>query len=165
MLNAITKRAPAWAKKLTEQLLERDGKEADGVGARDPQRDARTAVKLLGLTTSYLSSDAEAAVAYARISLRYPGSIQLPAFLYKFAEVNQPAADQFYREALTAYRDRPLSEFLYLSSYPFGNARAAGDMPVTGAHFVPANFVPDRSLQRSFLQTLLARATGPRRPV
>jgi hypothetical protein len=92
------------------------------------------------------------------LSLRYPGSIHLSRFLYRFAEVNQAAADQFYREALAAYRDRPLSEFLYLSSYPFGNTRAAGDMPVTGSYAVPVTFAPNRSLQQLFLQALLVRA-------
>jgi len=158
VINAVAKRDAAWAKKLTEQMLERDSKEAEGEVTRNPQRDIRTAAKLLGLAASLLSSDVQTAVGYARLSLRYPGSIQLPTFLYKFAEVNQPAADQFYREALAAYRDRPLSEFLYLSSYPFGNVRAAGDMPVTASHAVPATFFPNISLQRSFLQALLARA-------
>lgn len=158
VINAIAKRDNAWAKKLTEQMLEQDRREAEDGATRNPQRDIRTAAKLLGLATTLLASDAETAVVYARVSLRYPGSIQLPIFLYKFAELNQTAADRFYGEALAAYRDSPLSEFLYLSAYPFGNVRAAGDMPVTMNLNVPAVFAPHTSLQRSFLQALLTRA-------
>lgn len=157
VINAIAKRDSAWAKRLTEQMLEQDRREAEEGATRHPQRDLRTAAKLLGLATSLLSSDAETAVGYARVSLRYPADVRLPIFLYKFAEMNQAAADRFYGEALAAYRDRPLSEFLYLSAYPFGNARAAGDMPVTINFNVPAAFTPNASLQRSFLQALLAR--------
>lgn len=158
VINAVAKRDNAWAKKLTERMLEQDRREAEEGATRNAQRDIRTAAKLLGLATALLSSDAETAVGYARVSLRYPGGVELPIFLYKFAEMNQAAADRFYVEALAAYRDRPLSEFLYLSPYPFGNVRAAGDMPVTMNFTVPAAFTPNTSLQRSFLQALLARA-------
>lgn len=158
VINAIAKRDNVWAKKLTEQMLEQDRREAEEAATRNLQRDSRTAAKLLSLATSLLSTDAETAVGYARVSLRYPADVRLPIFLYKFAEMNQAAADSFYGEALAAYRDRPLSEFLYLSAYPFGNARAAGDMPVTINLNVPSAFAPSVSLRRSFLQALLARA-------
>ncbi len=158
VVDAVARRDPAWAKRLTEQLLKRDAEEAESSAARNPQRDLRTASKLLELAASLLPSDFESSLAYARISLRYPGSFQLATFLYELAEVNQTAADQFYREALAAYRERPLGEFLYLSAYPFGNDTAAADMPVHGYYRVPAAFAPDKSVQRSFLRALLARA-------
>ena len=158
VINAVAKRDPSWAKKLTEQMLKQESEDAEAAATQNPQRDIRTAAKLLDLAATLLPSDAETAIAYARLSLRYPGSVELARFLYSFAKVNQAAADQFYREALAAYSTRPLSEFLYLSVYPFGNARTAGDMPVTASYAAPAGFVPNRSLQRSFLQVLLARA-------
>ena len=158
VINAIARRDPSWAKKLTEQLLKQESEDAEAANTQNQQRDLRTAAKLLDLAASLLNSDAEAAIAYARLSLRYPAGVQLAKFLYRFAEVNQPAADQFYREALAAYSTRPLSEFLYLSPYPFGNASTAGDMPVTARYAVPAAFAPNGSLQRAFLRVLLARA-------
>jgi hypothetical protein len=78
-------------------------------------------------------------------------------FLYKLAEVNQQAADQFYGQALVVYADRPMREFLYLQAYPFA-FREGGDMPVFASYVVPADFVPNNPLQRHFVLTLLRRA-------
>lgn len=51
-----------------------------------------------------------------------------------------------------------MSEFLYLSAYPFGNDREAGDMPAYALYRVPPGFVRRSTLQRLFLQMLLRRA-------
>jgi len=158
VIRTVARRDPVWARKLTEQMLKQEKEEAESEVTRNRQRDLRTGAKLLASASSLLTSDAAAAISFARISLRYPASIDLARFLYRFAEVNQTSADQFYGEAIAAYSDKPLSEFLYLSAYPFGNDHAAGDMPVTGYHKAPANFVPNRSLQTLFIQALLVRA-------
>jgi hypothetical protein len=81
----------------------------------------------------------------------------LTMFLYKFSEVNQKAADQFYTQAFAAYGHTPMREFLYLAAYPFG-INETGDMPWMGPYNVPPSFVPNSSLQRMFVQTLLRRA-------
>jgi hypothetical protein len=77
--------------------------------------------------------------------------------LYRLAEVNQPAADQFYAQSLTIYRDSPLREFLYLQAYPFA-WRETANTPTFEAYIVPANFAPNPSLQRQFVQVMLRRA-------
>jgi hypothetical protein len=158
VIRAVAKRDPGWAKKLTEKILRQESADAEEQLTNHPERDIRTAAKLLDSASSLLSSDVNAAIDFARTSLRYPASSPLPRFLYRFAEADQKSADQFYQEALAAYRDRPLSEFLYLSTYPFGNNHAAGDMPVNAYYSVPVNFVPNSSLQRLFVQMLLLRA-------
>jgi hypothetical protein len=157
VVRAVAKRDPAWAKKLTEEMLAHDRQETAEAATNDTQRDIRTAEKLLDSATSLLSSDVTAASSFARASLSYPASIRLTAFLYKLAEVNQKAADQFYEQALAVYGGKPMREFLYLAAYPFGGLDA-GDMPVFGAYRVPTNFVPNGSLQRSFVRLLLLRA-------
>jgi hypothetical protein len=157
VIRAIAKRDAAWSKKLTEEMLKKDRQEAMEATTKNPRTDLRTAEKLLDSATSLLSSDASAAINFATASLSYPASIRLTTFLYKFAEVNQKAADQFYGQALAVYGDKPLREFLYLAAYPFGSDDA-GDMPDFGHYTVPATFVPNLSLQRQFVQTLLRRA-------
>jgi hypothetical protein len=80
----------------------------------------------------------------------------LTSFLYSLAEVDQRAAEQFYRQALAVYGNKPMREYLYLTPYPFGFSDT-GDMPFTGTYKVPAAFAPNDSLQRLFVQTLLQR--------
>jgi tetratricopeptide (TPR) repeat protein len=157
VIRAVSKRDPAWAKNLTEKMLKKDRQEAEEATTKNLEADVRTATKILDSAASLLSSDINAAINFATASLSYPASIQLTRFLYKLAEVNQKAADQFYQQALAVYGDKPLREFLYLAAYPFGGDDG-GDMPVFGHYVVPATFVPNVSLQRLFVQTLLRRA-------
>ena len=94
--------------------------------AADDKTKRSNAEKLLGTAYSLAATDASAAVTFARQSLRYPAVLSLPTFLYELAKYNKATADQFYVEALNAYSAAPMDQFLYLSSYPFGNKREAG---------------------------------------
>ena len=117
-----------------------------------------TVGKLLDAALYLLPSNANAAMQFARRSFSFPVSLGLPIFLYKLAELDQPAADRLYGEAVAVYRNEPMNEFLYLSAYPFGNDRDAGDMPSYASYRVPAGFVRRNALQRLFLETLLRRS-------
>src|SRR5216683_2423479 len=64
---------------------------------------------------------------------------------------DEPAALNFARRSLR------YPATLYLSSYPFGNDRDAGEMPGYTIYQVPAGFVPNSKLQRMFVQTILRR--------
>jgi hypothetical protein len=77
-------------------------------------------------------------------------------FLYKLAETNRTAADQFYEEALTAYAAKPMEQFLYLSSYPFARNREVGEMPAWTIYRLPEGFAPNPRLARLFIQRLVA---------
>ena len=158
VIGAIAKRDAAWARKLSEQILEEEAKEAEEKVTKDFERDVRTAEKLLGAGSSLLSSDQPAALRFARASLRYPPTIYLAFFLYGLAEINESAADEFYREALESYLNAPMERFLYLAAYPFGNSQDVGEMPMYSGYNVPRNFTPNPALQRLFVQTLLRRA-------
>lgn len=157
VIQAIARRDRAWANKLTEKMLTEERQAAEQATTKNPQRDIRTAEKLLDTASSLLSSDMRAASNFATASLSYPASIGLTAFLYKLAEVDQQAAFRFYERALAVYGNSPMREFLYLTAYPFGFSDS-GDMPWTGTYNVPRDFVPNNSLQRRFVQTLLRRA-------
>lgn len=158
VIGAIARRDPVWAATLTDQLLKEESKRDEEATANGSQRDLATAGKLLDAAHSLLPANVSAATQFARRSLSYPASLGLPIFLYKLSEVDQLAADQLYREAVGAYRNGPMNEFLYLSSYPFGNDREAGDMPSYTIYRVPAAFVRRNALQRLFLEMLLFRS-------
>lgn len=157
VIAALAKRDPARARKLSEQMLQDEVKEATGKPATDDQSNQRTAEKLLTLATGLAETDAASAAMFARNSLRYKATLQLPIFLYALAKANKPAADQFYVAALAAYGAAPMDQFLYLSSYPFGSTREAGEMPGYTNYRVPEGFVPSPALQRQFMQAFLAR--------
>jgi len=157
VIEAIAKHDATWAKKLTDQMLKEERQEAEDKPTRDIQRDRKTAEKLLMIADSLLPADEAAALNFARNSLRYPATFYLSQFLYKLAGIDQPAADQFYQEALTAYASAPMERLLYLSSYPFGNDREAGETPGYAIYQVPSSFMPNPKLQRMFVQTILRR--------
>jgi hypothetical protein len=50
-----------------------------------------------------------------------------------------------------------MDQFLYLSAYPFGNTRDAGEMPSYMSYEIPEGFTPNTRLQRLFTLRLLAR--------
>ncbi|MDQ3473876.1 MAG: hypothetical protein M3447_09080, partial [Acidobacteriota bacterium] len=157
VIRAVAKRDSAWAKKLTQQVLKLDRQVGEQASTKDSFNDLLTAYRLLDSAKQLISTDINAAFDLARTSLNYPATSEISRFLYKLAEVNQQAADQFYNQALVVYADRPMREFLYLQAYPFA-FDYGGDMPIFASYVVPANFVTNNFLQRRFVQTLLRRA-------
>ncbi|MDX6383700.1 MAG: hypothetical protein QOK48_1273 [Blastocatellia bacterium] len=163
VIGAIAKRDSIWAKKLTEQMLKEEQREAADKPTKDVGSDVRTAERLLTTAMDLLVSDETSAMNFARTSLQYPATFYLSMFHYQLASRSKPAADQFYQEALTAYARAPIERLLYLSSYPFGNDREAGETPGNTVYQVPAGFTPNPVLQRLFLQTILGRVQTPSR--
>ena len=158
VLAALAKRDPARARKLSDQMFQDEAKEMADKPDADNQTKSRAAEKILSLARSLVPDDVPSAVNFARQSLRYPATLNLPAFIYHVAKTNRQAADQFYVEALAAYGATPMDQFLYLSSYPFGNTRDAGNMPAYMNYAVPEGYVPSPALQRQFMQALLKRS-------
>jgi hypothetical protein len=158
VIGAIARHDSAWAKRLTEQMLKDEQQDAQDKIDKDKQADNTTAERLLTLASSLVSSDETAAVSFARDSLRYPATFHLSEFLYDLVARDKAGADQFYQEALATYSSAPVERLLYLSSYPFGNNRDAGDMPGYTAYQVPPRFAANPNLQRMFVQALLRRA-------
>ena len=156
VIRAVAKRDPAWAKTLTRQMLKRETD--DRTSAKDSFDDLLTAEKLLQSATEMIATDRNAALSFAVASLNYPASDMLTRFLYRFAEIDQRAADQFYAQALAVYGNKPMREFLYLQAYPFA-WREMLNTPIFAFNYaVPANFVTNQSLQRRFVEVLLRRA-------
>ena len=162
VIGAIAKRDPVWARKLTDQVIDETKSEAETDAAKESSNPLQKAEKLFGVALSLISTDVNSAVVFARMTFRQTASLYLPLFIYKLAETNKPLADTFYTEALAAYGNSPMDQFLYLSSYPFANDREAGEMPAWMGYKVPASVTPNPTLQRAFMQVLLrqARALG-----
>ena len=156
VIRAVAKRDSAWAKELTRQMLKATN-DGEVSATRSYFEDSLTADRLVDSARQLLTTDLNAALDLARASLNYPASFMLTYFLYRLAEINQQAADQFYAQALAAYADKPLREFLYLQAYPFA-WRETTNTPSSAFHEVPAGFVTNRSLQRQFVQVMLRRA-------
>jgi hypothetical protein len=157
VIRAVAKRDRAWAKELTGKMLKRDTQDEEPSSARDAFNELLTAQRLLDSANKMLATDIDAAFDLARASLNYPASSWLTRFLYRLAEINQQAADQFYLQALTVYGDRPMREFLYLQAYPFA-WRETLNTPIFSFYEVPPSFVINQSLQRRFVQVMLRRA-------
>ncbi|HET8782460.1 MAG TPA: hypothetical protein VFM63_08580 [Pyrinomonadaceae bacterium] len=158
VIAALAKRDPAAASKLSEQMLKDETREAEEKPTTDDNARRSTADKLLAMASGLVETDQKAAINFAHASLRYPATLALASFLYKLANVNQVAGDQFYLVALATYKTSPMDQFLYLSAYPFGNNRDAGEMPTYTLYRVPEGFVRSADLQLQFVEALLARA-------
>ena len=156
VIRAVAKRDPAWAGELTRQLL-KPVDESEAASMRSSFENLLTASRLLDSAIKMLATEPGAALYLARASLNYPASSALNHFLYRFAEIDQQAADQFYVRALGRYGDTPMREFLYLQAYPFAWTDTL-NTPIFSRYEVPANFVVNQSLQRRFMQVLLRRA-------
>ena len=154
VVRALAKRDSAWAKDLIRQMLKSD---TEAASHGNSFNDSLTAERLLDSAIQMIPADINVAFDLARTSLKYPATGTLTRFLYRLAEVNQPAADQFYAQALTVYGDKPLREFLYFQAYPFA-WRETLNTPTYESYVVPATFIANRSLQRQFVQVLLRRA-------
>lgn len=154
VIAAIARRDSAWARQLTNTLLNAEGE----AGSETKERgDDNSGEKLLLLATRLVDSNPSVALTFARNSLRYKANLILTTFLYRLAEANQQAADEFYRQAVTTYANSPGAEFLYLSAYPFGLDRAVGDLPTWTTYSVPAGFKTNPALQRLFVQAMFQR--------
>jgi hypothetical protein len=157
VITAIARRDPVWAKKLSKQILDEQAQEAVDKTQKNSGQ-TQTASNLLGIAMALVPSQQTTAVEFARSSLQYPATLTLPRFFFKLWEANPTLADQFYVEALNAYAQAPMEQFLYLSSYPLAANREIGDMPAWTIYTLPAGIAPNPVLERSFVTTLLGRA-------
>ena len=100
VIRAVAKRDPAWAKRLTQQVLKKDRERRDRQTKKDSFDDVLTAQRLLDSANQLIDIDINAALDLARTSLNYPATFMLTNFLYKVSVVNQQTADQLYEQAL-----------------------------------------------------------------
>jgi hypothetical protein len=166
VLNAIAKRDPDWARKLagavseslkdvtasTSQTAAKPGSRPDVKASRPDVTAARTGGKFVDLADTLTSMDQSAATDVFRTSFRYPASLNLPRFLFKLAGTDRAVADKFFSEALAAYSNGSVDDFVYLSSYAFGASRGlAPSRRDYTVYSLPAGYSPNPDLQRAFI--------------
>jgi hypothetical protein len=156
VLTAIARRDADWAKRLAQTAAQENVREAEKT-AQGANGNRNIGDKLIGTALSVLDVDRQTALNFARSSLRYPAGVTLPTFLFKLAETDRTAADQFFQEALAAYAQGRMMDLYYLSVYPFALNYAISYVTPSGYYSPPNNFVPNPKLQEAFLQTLFAR--------
>lgn len=156
VLTAIAKRDAEWAKRLAQTATEDTTRDAER-SAQPTKGTQNIADKLIGTALPLLEVDRQTAINFARSSLRYPAAATLPVFLFKLAETDRAAADQFFQEALAAYAQGRMMDLYYLSVYPFALNDAISYVTPSMYYMPPKNFAPNPKLQEAFLQTLFAR--------
>lgn len=156
VLTAIAKRDAEWAKRLAQTAAEESVRDAEKT-AQGATGNQNIGEKLIGTALPLLEVDRQTAINFARSSLRYPAAVTLPMFLFKLAESDRAAADQFFQEALAAYAQGRMSDLYYLSVYPFALNDAISFVTPSTYYETPTNFTLNPKLQEAFLQTLFAR--------
>lgn len=156
VIRDIARYDPEWAERLTARVME-EGRAASDANADTPPPSTDAGAQLINLALSLLPSNPQAATNFARSSLRYPANEGLARFLFKLAESEQSAADQFYIEAVRAHSAAPVAELLYLSAFPFALNNPVGPQGSSTYLEVPPKFSPNANGQRLFLTTLLRR--------
>ncbi len=156
VIQVVSKRDAEWAKKLSENVLKEfdEDKEKD---SRDDFDKNREVSELLGIAARMAKDNPNLSLTFARRAMRYPLIQSWYWVLYQMAGNNQPLADQIYGELLANYGSAEVFSLMYLSAYPFGSERIFGVEKYNYGTSVPANFSPNKNLQRQFLQILLRR--------
>lgn len=164
VIRAIAKHDAKWGQQLTADLLappkdkEQAGKTQNAAAANNLYNG------ILWQAQQLLEVDQAFAVQMARSSLAGAGGHSIANFLVALAKLNRPAADDFYREALTFMAKRSIQELLALYTYPFASERTVGAEWRSSFLVGATQLQPSPPLQLLFLQTLLqvaARYSDP----
>ena len=158
VLEQIAKKDGKWGEKIAAELtkdLEAEAKELQS----DLNKDYFNLRQILEAAQTIFKTNQTAGLNTARIAFRlsFKGSVW-SNFLFRLAETNQTAADNFYAELIARFANESMTEILYLYSYPFGQIRGIGLNKNSVFNNVPQSFVTNPNLQKLFLNTILHRA-------
>lgn len=156
VIRAVAKRDPELAKKFTDEVLAEFEKAAE----REAIDKTREQDDLLRLAGESAATDPEFSRYLFRRLMRYPLTQNWFWALTSAARSNQGFADAIYAEALRNYRNERPSRLLYMSAYPFGSETIFGQGRTSLSAAPISSFVPNVSLQRSFLDTFFARVAS-----
>lgn len=153
VIEAITKKDTAWAKKLIDEILAEYEKDAEN--KTDDRDKARELSATLSIAISTIKSDpALSWYLFRRVMAGRLDSHWLFT-LYEVAAADRQFADQLYLELLVRYRSEKPRRFLFLSAYPFASDRIVGIDKFQFGSGVPPAFAPNTTLQARFLTTLM----------
>ena len=156
VIRATAKRDPELAKKFTDEVLA----ELEKATERDAMDKTREQDDLLRIAGESAATEPELARYLFRRLMRYPLTQTWFFALAGAARNNQAFADSIYAEALRNFRNEKPGKLLYLSAYPFGLETVFGQNRTSFSGAPIPSFVPNASLQRSFLDTFFARVAS-----
>jgi len=97
VITAIARRDSAWARKMTDKMVDDLAEEAKETGSPNKAREGQMAERLLEMANSLVDTNQAAALSFAGQTLQFPATMHLTVFIYRLAGVNRPVADQFYQ--------------------------------------------------------------------
>jgi len=154
VIKAVAKRDSEWAKKLTD-IVVKDLEES--IEKQSNFDSERTIGQLLGVAAETAGTNPDFTLSVSRMSMKYPLSSNWYFLLYQIASKNRLLADQIHTELLNNYRNAEVFRLLYLSAYPFGQSRIIGVDKYSFGTSIPANFQPNQTIQKQFLNVLFRK--------
>lgn len=155
VIRAIAKKDAAWAKKLTERLMNEYEKSApERKDEFDRQREISS---VIFMAQENVKTNPELSWYLFRSIMRYPLDSHWYFSLFSVAESDRKFADALYSELLANYSNATPRRFLFLSPYPFGNPRVFGLDKFSYGSSIPASFEPNVVLQQRFIDAFLRR--------
>ena len=155
VIRAIAQKDGAWAKKLTEQIL--NDYDKTSAERTDSYNKTREMTDLLSIAKASAKTNPALSQYLFRRVMNYPLDAHWYFALYMLAEDNKPLADSLYTELLQNYASETPRRLLFLSAYPFARGRIFGIDKFQFGIDVPENFTPNPPLQLQFIETLLRR--------
>jgi len=150
VIRAIAKRDPAWARRLTEQILkeyEKGAAERKGFFDRNLEVNEALNVAIQSLKTS-----PELSWLLFRRVMREPLDFYWSWALSSVASQDPRSGVALYGELLSNYAGETPRRLLFLSLYPFGSEQMIGIDRYSFGISRPDNFVPDPAVQQRFLE-------------
>jgi hypothetical protein len=154
VIRAVSKRDGEWAKSLTDEVL-KNFDEDENKSKRESNMQEQEIKEALFLGVSLVETNPNAAISIFRRVMNYPVTGTWYYIVYQIAAKNPALAEQIYAELIVKYSNSGVRDFLYLSAFPFGNARIFGLEKYRFGYTSPPVAVTNPNLQRQFIGTLL----------
>jgi len=154
VIRAIANKDGEWAKRLIEQVLKEYEKNAAERKALDERREIDS---IMYIATQSVKVNPDLSRHLFRRIMKLPLDVHWYFALYSVAAGDRSFADDLYAELLAVYRNETPRRLLFLSAYPFANAKIFGlDRFHYGTTF-PENFQPNPAQQQRFVDVFLRR--------
>lgn len=155
VLRAIAKHDPAWARRLSEELMAEYERSAKN---RRPIDEFREIHSLMSVAQDSVETNPELAIMLFRQVMAYPLDYHWYFGLNVVAGKNDAFAGSLYMELLQRYRNETPRRLLFLSAYPFAATRIMGADRMQYGSSLPDGMLPQPALQQRFIETFLTRS-------
>ena len=159
VISAIAPLDGAWARKLTEQVLQDIAKQAEERAKRQAE-EFRELDSIARIAVENLKTNPDLSRTLFRRLMRERLGFHWTWALYSAYEGNPAITDSLYDELLTVYAAETPRRLLFLSAYPFGSDRLLGIERFQWGVSVPATFAAKSRLQQRFIETFLRRSAS-----